>query len=514
VRPGEVIDGKYQIEAELGEGGMGRVLAASHLALGSAVAIKVLKSDALRLPDVPRRFMREARAAGRLRNEHVVRVTDVGALATGEPYMVMELLHGIDLATMLEQSGRPPPEAAAEYIAQACEGLAEAHAMGMVHRDIKPANLFVTQRPNGAPLVKLLDFGIATAAIGDVDHKLTTTATVIGSPSYMSPEQLRAARDVDARSDIWSLGVTLYELLSGEPPFTAPTVTALTLKIVSEPHAPLQGAPPALAAIVERCLAKERDARFSSVAELAAALAPLFPSGRAQAQMVASVLGGPGASRSGADSSSVLGLAASGSASGSAPPGVVPRAASSVPWESPTTSTADLTAGESAPMRPASRRRAVWIMLGAALAGALVTFGIVLSQRGASGAAAPPAEAAPPAAVEAAPAEPAPPPPAPAPEPAPAPSEPAPSEAPAAAAAAAAAAAPPAPPAPPAAPAPEPAAEPILEEPAAAPGKPPPKPLVRPPARRVPAKRTDYTKPPVKEPAKKPCAPNDPTCGL
>ncbi len=541
MRPGEVIDGKYQIEAELGEGGMGRVLAASHLALGNAVAIKVLKSEALRLPDVPRRFMREARAAGRLRNEHVVRVTDVGVLPTGEPYMVMEMLHGIDLATMLEQ-GPLPPQAAAEYLVQACEGLAEAHAMGMVHRDIKPANLFVTRRSNGSALVKLLDFGIATAAIGDIDHKLTTTAAVIGSPSYMSPEQLRAARDVDARSDIWSLGVTLYELLSGEQPFLAPTITALTLKIVAEPHVPLRNVPPALAAIVDRCLAKQREERFASVAELATALAPLFPNGHAHAEIVASVLGGPVAPLRGVDSSSVLALAPR--PSSPAGPGfaavprpsrpasaglaaaataAAPRAATPVPWEPPQTSTADLTAGESAPMRPAARRRAVWIMLGAALAGAIVTFGIVLSQRSTSSAAAPAAAAAPPAAEEAV----APPPP---PVPAPAPAEqvapPTPAPAPAA----------PEPPAPAAEP-PDMPPEPPEPAPEPAPAKPSAKPLAKSPARRAPVKRTttrpevkqpardprgplepDYTKPTVKDPAKdpvkKPCAPNDPTCGL
>src|SRR5688572_15389800 len=189
MKPGEVIDNKYRIEALLGEGGMGRVLSATHLVLGSQVAIKLLKKDALSHPEVPMRFMREARNASRLRNEHVVRVTDVGQLASGEPYMVMEMLHGYDLATRLTKGPLEPPRAV-EYIVQACEGLAEAHAVGMIHRDVKPANLFVTTRPNGAPLVKVLDFGIATAAIGDVDHRLTTTQSVIGSPSYMSPEQL------------------------------------------------------------------------------------------------------------------------------------------------------------------------------------------------------------------------------------------------------------------------------------------------------------------------------------
>ncbi|MGE0545969.1 MAG: serine/threonine-protein kinase [Kofleriaceae bacterium] len=289
MRPGEVIDGKYRIEVRLGEGGMGRVLAASHLAIGSTVAIKVLKSSALSYPEVPKRFMREARAAGRLRSEHVVRVMDVGQLKSGEPYMVMEMLHGSDLASHLA-NGPIPPALAVEYIVQACEGLAEAHALGMVHRDIKPANLFVTKRSNGAPLIKLLDFGIATAAIGDVDHGLTTTQSVIGSPSYMSPEQLRAARDVDQRSDIWSLGVTLYELLSMRQPFVAPTLTALSLMIVSDPHPPLLHIEPALREVIDRCLAKEREDRYQTVAELAQALAPLFPGGHAAAELVTGAL--------------------------------------------------------------------------------------------------------------------------------------------------------------------------------------------------------------------------------
>lgn len=366
-----MIDSKYRIEAQLGEGGMGRVMAATHVELGSTVAIKVLKKDALSHPEVPARFMREARAAGRLRNEHVVRVVDVGRLASGEPYMVMEMLHGHDLATRLTK-GALEPARAVEYIVQACEGLAEAHALGMVHRDIKPANLFVTQKPNGAPLVKVLDFGIATAAAGEVDHRLTTTQSVIGSPSYMSPEQLRATRDVDARSDIWSLGVTLYELLADRQPFIAPTITALSLKIVSDPHPPIDGIPPALMAIVDRCLAKDREARFANVSELADALAPLFPNGLVAAEMV-----------SGAFRRAVPPTVMESS------PAVDPAAAAS--WPQSTTS---FTAGESAAALPRKKRgKGWWLALGAvAMAGVgvvvMLGFGGMLSKPAAAPAAA------------------------------------------------------------------------------------------------------------------------------
>ena len=287
---GDVIDGKYRVEALIGEGGMGRVVAATHLAIGSTVAIKILKKEALATPEVPKRFLREARAAGRLRSEHVVKVIDLGTLPTGEPFMVMEMLHGKDLGQHLDIGGPIPIPFAVECVVQACEGLAEAHSHGMVHRDIKPANLFVTNRPNGAPLVKVLDFGIATAAAGDFDHRLTATQSVMGSPSYMSPEQLRAARDVDARSDIWALGVTLYEVISGKQPFVGASLTALSISIVSDPHRPLEGQPRELVKIIDRCLAKDASARFANVAELSTALAPFMPNGTAAAELVAGSL--------------------------------------------------------------------------------------------------------------------------------------------------------------------------------------------------------------------------------
>jgi eukaryotic-like serine/threonine-protein kinase len=479
VKPGDVIDGKYRIEVSLGEGGMGRVFAASHLVIGNTVAIKVLRSEALAAPDVAKRFEREARAAGRLRSEHVVRIQDVGILPTGEPYMVMEMLHGNDLATRLSAGGPLPYRMLVDYVVQACEGLAEAHALGMVHRDIKPANLFVTKRPNGQGLVKVLDFGIATAATGDLDPRLTTTQSVMGSPSYMSPEQLKGARDVDARSDIWSLGVTMYELLSGQQPFVGPTLTALSLSIVTDPHRQLSGVPRELVKIVDRCLQKEVGDRFANVAELARALSPLYEGGGIAADMVAGSYSQPVAP----------------TLHGIEPLGTMPTAASMPAARAAAmTSTTSLASGETGTTMPAPRRR--WMLIGAV---ATVVLGIGIgtvvgmSSSGENQAAAQPTPL---------------PPPQPAPQPQLAPP----------------------PPAPPAVVQPPPVAEPIVEPPAPTP-EPDPKPTPKPPSR----PRPRPPKPPLQvqpqpqpqpqppppppptpnpDPVKKPCAPNDPRCGL
>lgn len=364
MRQGDVIDGKYRIEVELGEGGMGRVFAATHTTLGSTVALKVLRQEALSSPEVPKRFLREAQAASRLRSEHVVRVSDIGTLPTGQPYIVMEMLHGHDLSSRLKK-GPLPPAQALEYIVQACEGLAEAHGIGMVHRDVKPGNLFVTARPNGAALIKVLDFGIATAATGDLDPRLTSTQSVMGSPSYMSPEQLKGSRDVDARSDIWALGVTLYELLTGKQPFEGPTLTALSLTIVTEPHPPLEGFDPAIQRIVDRCLQKNPADRYPNVAELAKDLAPLIPGGMIAADLVAGSYKMP-------VPPTLLGLEQS---LGTQPTMAPTRA----PLNSSTTS---LASGETGTQLPVQSRKWVWITAGLATIALGIGVGVMVGMSG------------------------------------------------------------------------------------------------------------------------------------
>ena len=280
VSPGQLVGGKYRVERILGAGGMGIVVAATHTELEQPVALKFILPEAISGKDAVERFMREARAVARLKSEHVARVFDVGRDESGNPYMVLELLEGLDLAKLTRQKGPFAVADSVEYVLQACEALVEAHAAGIVHRDLKPQNLFVSRRLNGLPLVKVLDFGIAkaigAAAVGQM--ALTDSQAVMGSPLYMAPEHMRSARAADVRSDLWSLGVILYELLGGQLPFDGETVTEVCIRVVNEAPPSLLSLRPALdenlVAVVMRCLEKDPAARWQNVAQLATALEP------------------------------------------------------------------------------------------------------------------------------------------------------------------------------------------------------------------------------------------------
>ncbi len=275
-RPGDVLGGKYRVERVLGRGGMGIVLEVRHLGLDEVRALKLMLPRGVERPEARERFFREARSAVKLRSEHAVRVHDVGILPEGAPYIEMELLHGHDLAAILAEAGRISIVDAVRWIREAASAVDEAHRAGIVHRDIKPENLFLARSPTGIDTIKVLDFGIAKDAATDADPALTATNASFGSPYYMSPEQMRGVRHATARSDVWGLGVVLHELLVGQRPFQAKSVTALALAVVREPAPPpsslREEVPASLDAIVARCLEKDPERRFASAAQLATAL--------------------------------------------------------------------------------------------------------------------------------------------------------------------------------------------------------------------------------------------------
>jgi eukaryotic-like serine/threonine-protein kinase len=273
--------GKYRVESVVGEGGMGAVVKAWHLDLEEPVALKILLPEMMDRPEIVMRFTREAKAAVKLKGEHAARILDVGKLEPdadgnfdGTPYIAMEYLEGADLNQIIKAHGPQEASLAVDLILQACEAIAEAHSLGIIHRDIKSSNFFITQVDDHPPQLKVLDFGIATPP--KAASELTDGESVIGTPSYMAPEQMRSSRQADARSDIWSMGVVLYELLEGVKPFRSEAYSDLCLKVGMDPPEPMvQGdVPDALRAVVMKCLEKTVERRYQSVAELAFDLLP------------------------------------------------------------------------------------------------------------------------------------------------------------------------------------------------------------------------------------------------
>src|SRR5580698_3156933 len=284
VQQGEILARKYRVERVLGQGGMGVDVAARHVELDELVALKFLLPDALSEPEAVARFLKEARAAVRIKSEHVARVHDVGQLDSGAPYIAMEYLEGSDLGELLKKRNPLPIEDVIDYVLQAFEAIANAHQRGIVHRDLKPSNLMLVSRSDGSECIKVLDFGISkVSSLGgrESSMNMTKTAALLGSPIYMSPEQMMSAKDVDVRTDIWAIGTILYELLSGAPPFMADTLPALGVLIATRQPTPIRSLRPEVPAGVEAvamcCLQKNREQRYPNVAALAQALAPFAP---------------------------------------------------------------------------------------------------------------------------------------------------------------------------------------------------------------------------------------------
>ena len=283
---GEVVAGKYLIEGVIGRGSMGVVVRATHLGFDELVALKFIRPEMRKVDGIVSRFAREAKASVRIRNEHAVNVLDVGVADPIGPFFVMEYLEGINLEELVDSQGAFDAATAVKYVLEACEALAAAHAQGIIHRDIKPQNLFLAWQGR-LELIKVLDFGISKAALsgqvfGD-DLSSTETDWVMGTPLYMSPEQLRHAPDIDERTDIWSLGAVLYELLYGQPLFSGDTQTQVCRQVLEVGHRPVRlpipGVPEELWDVIERCLSLDKEQRYVNVAELGEALLPFAPSG-------------------------------------------------------------------------------------------------------------------------------------------------------------------------------------------------------------------------------------------
>jgi serine/threonine-protein kinase len=280
LKAGDVIGGKYRVERLLGEGGMGMVVAAHHVMLDQPVAVKLLYSDD---EEAVSRLIIEAKSCARIPGDHVSRVLDIDRGPDGLPFIVMELLDGVDLYQVLASQGPLPRWLVVDYMLQALMGLAGAHARGIVHRDLKPSNLFLARRADGSQIIKVLDFGVSKSILAtEVDQSLTGAKAMLGSPPYMSPEQVRSPKTVDTRADIWAMGIVMYELLTGRLPFRGQEVQETFAMILEREVPPLRDfapeVPQGMESAILKCLTKNRDERWSSVADLAKALVP-FGSG-------------------------------------------------------------------------------------------------------------------------------------------------------------------------------------------------------------------------------------------
>ncbi len=292
---GDVLLGRWSVEAEIGRGGMGVVHRVRDASSGRVAAMKILSPEATEVAEAIPRFLNEAKAASQLKSENVVRIYDTGTLPNGLPFIVMELLEGADLGTVLERRGPLPVTDVVDAVIHASDALAEAHAQGMVHRDLKPANLYRARGPNGQPIMKVLDFGVAKITSLAKSGAATAAGAFLGSPHYMAPEQMKSAKDVDARADVWSLGIVMYELLTGKLPFDGKSFGQLFLQITLEPPQPFERAdvPPGLVEIIQRCMSKNREERYSDLAALVHSLARFAsPDGVARAHALAAKSGG------------------------------------------------------------------------------------------------------------------------------------------------------------------------------------------------------------------------------
>jgi eukaryotic-like serine/threonine-protein kinase len=273
LNPGDLIQSRYRLARLLGAGASGAVWAARNELIDRDVALKIMRPEVAEDAVALQRFFNEAKASGRVRSSSIVEILDLGQAEDGSPFLVFELLYGEGLDARLKRDGTVPPEQLVEMMVGVAKALDLAHSQGIIHRDLKPANIFLHRQPSGETVAKILDFGISKVFDTGQNFSLTRTGMVVGSPAYMSPEQAAGREDIDGRADLWSLGVVMFEALTGTLPYEAANYNALMVRILTQDADPVQtrktDLPQALCAIVDACLRRERDQRTQSAGILA-----------------------------------------------------------------------------------------------------------------------------------------------------------------------------------------------------------------------------------------------------